>query len=113
VGLPILTLIITDRLGRRNPMILGAILPAISAVLFWLGVSKEMLFVARILQGTGAACTWTAGLALVAGYFVTGRVRAMGIAMIVPPQVLSSVPWSEVRSLKSLAITHRTFSSLS
>lgn len=81
IATPILGLI-TDRLGRRKPMILGGILLGVSAVLFWLGASKEMLFIARILQGAGAACTWTAGLALVAGYFVKGRVKAMGYMML-------------------------------
>lgn len=81
VTTPILGMI-TERTGRRRPMILGAILMTASALLFWLGTNKEVLFAARVLEGAGAACTWTAGLALIAGYFVKDRVKAMGFAML-------------------------------
>lgn len=74
--------IITERTGRRKPMILGAVLMTAAALLFWLGTNKEVLFAARFLEGAGAACTWTAGLALIAGYFVKDRVKAMGFAML-------------------------------
>ncbi len=81
VATPILGLV-TDRLGRRRPMILGALFLGISAILFAIGTSREILFVGRVLQGIGAACTWTAGRALVAKYCVKHRVRDMGYAMI-------------------------------
>ncbi len=74
--------VITDRLGRRRPMILGAFLLGIAAVMFAIGDSREILMAGRVFQGAGAACTWTAGLALVAKYCVKDRVRAMGYAMI-------------------------------
>lgn len=74
--------ITTDRLGRRQPMILGVVLLAISAVLFLYGTNMPTVFIARMLQGAGAACTWTAALALVAEYFVKNRVRAMGYAIL-------------------------------
>ena len=66
ISTPILGLI-TDRTGRRNPMILGAIFLAISAVLFGSVPAKKCFLLPEFLQGAGAACTWTAGLALVAG----------------------------------------------
>lgn len=81
IATPILG-IVTDRLGRRNPMIIGALLLGVSTILFAIGTSTEILFAGRILQGAGAACTWTAGLALVAKYCVKNRVQAMGYAMI-------------------------------
>jgi MFS transporter, DHA1 family, solute carrier family 18 (vesicular amine transporter), member 1/2 len=81
IATPILGLV-TERIGRRRPMILSVILLSIASLLFCFGPTVEMHFVARFLQGAGAACTWTAGLALVAGYFVKNRVRAMGFAML-------------------------------
>ena len=63
-------------------MVLGAILLGISAVMFGIGTSQELMFAARIVQGAGATCTWTAGMALVAKYCVKNRVRAMGFAML-------------------------------
>lgn len=81
VATPILG-IVTDRLGRRNPMVIGALLLGVSTICFAIGNSTEILFAGRVLQGAGAACTWTAGLALVAKYCVKDRVRAMGYAMI-------------------------------
>lgn len=74
--------IITDRLGRRQPMLVGVVLLLISTVLFCIGANREMHFVGRVLQGAGAACTWTAGLALVAECFVKNRVRAMAFATL-------------------------------
>ncbi|MBA3859107.1 MAG: hypothetical protein C0507_19550 [Cyanobacteria bacterium PR.3.49] len=74
--------ITTDRLGRRRPMVIGVWLLLISTVLFYIGSSRELFVVGRFLQGMGAACTWTAGLALVAKYYVQNRVRGMGYAMV-------------------------------
>lgn len=81
IAAPILALI-TDRIGRRKPMIVGVLLLFVSAVLFLVGTSPDVVIFSRILQGAGAACTWTAGLALVAEYFVARRVRAMGFALL-------------------------------
>ncbi len=81
IATPILG-IVTDRLGRRRPMVIGALLLGVAAILFAIGTSREILFAGRVLQGAGAACTWTAGLALVAKYCVKNRVQAMGYAMI-------------------------------
>ncbi len=78
---PILALI-TDRIGRRQPMIVGVVLLFLATVLFMVGNTHEMVIASRILQGAGAACTWTAGLALVAEYHVVHRVRAMGFALL-------------------------------
>jgi DHA1 family solute carrier family 18 vesicular amine transporter 1/2 len=81
IAAPILALI-TDRIGRRQPMIVGVALLFVSAILFLVGTTPEVVVFSRILQGAGAACTWTAGLALVAEYFVARRVRAMGFALL-------------------------------
>ncbi len=81
VSVPVLALV-TDRIGRRLPMMVGAALLTISAILFCIGSSIPLYFIGRILEGIGASCTWTAGLALVAEYFVKKRVKAMGFAIL-------------------------------
>jgi MFS family permease len=81
IATPILG-IITDRIGRRKPMLTGIVLLVFSMALFAMGTNKEALFAARMLEGAAAACTWTAALALAAEYFVVNRVQAMGIAML-------------------------------
>lgn len=81
ISTPILG-IVTERIGRRKPMVLGVVLLLISAGLMWGGTSTEFWIAGRVLQGAGAACTWTAGLALVAGYYVQNRVKGMGFAML-------------------------------
>lgn len=81
IATPILG-IITDRIGRRNPMLLGVSLLLVATSLFWMGSNQTVLYAARVAEGAAAACTWTAGLALVAEYFVENRVGAMGIAML-------------------------------
>lgn len=80
VATPILG-IVTDRLGRKQPMLLGAAVLTISALLFANGSSNQIMYIGRVLEGIGAACTWTAGMALVAEYFTKDRVKAMGFAM--------------------------------
>lgn len=74
--------IVTDRLGRRRPMLFGVFFLLIATVLFAIGTTKEMHLIARVFEGMGAACTWTAGLALVAKYYVKDRVKGMGYAML-------------------------------
>ncbi len=82
IATPILG-IVTDRLGRRNPMVIGAWLLGLSAILFAIGTSQEILFLPQgfskvqepHVHGQPA---WR----LVAKYCVKDRVRAMGYAMI-------------------------------
>lgn len=81
IAAPVLALI-TDRIGRRQPMLVGGALLTISAILFLYGNTAEIVIASRIMQGAGAACSWTAGLALVAEYFHKDRVRAMGFALL-------------------------------
>ena len=73
--------IVTDRLGRKQPMLIGAAVLTLSSLLFANGSNNEIMFIGRVLEGIGAACTWTAGMALVAEYFIKDRVKAMGFAM--------------------------------
>lgn len=73
---------LTDRIGRKKPIVIGLIGLTISTLVFAHPVNFEMLVVARGVQGIASAATWTAALALMADLF-TGRERAvaMGFAM--------------------------------
>jgi multidrug resistance protein len=86
-GVALLTLSIpmgamSDRLGRRGPMIAALALLAGATLLFAYAESLPMLFVARMLQGAADAVTWVVGFALIADlYGEDERGRAMGLAM--------------------------------
>lgn len=67
---------------RKVPMLVGQAGLAVSTVLFVRAGCFGGLILARLLQGVGAACSWTLGLALVADTFPPERVgTAMGFVM--------------------------------
>ena len=73
--------ILTDRFGRRLPMLWG--LAALAATTLVFAVSKQywLLVLARFLQGAAGAATWLPGMALLADHFPSeSRGRAMGTA---------------------------------
>jgi multidrug resistance protein len=73
---------LSDRVGRRGPMLWGLLGLAAATVLFAFADTYWMLLGARLLQGVAAAATWTAGLALVADtYPGESRGAALGTAM--------------------------------
>jgi multidrug resistance protein len=74
--------IITDRIGRRQPMVIGAICLLVSSICFCIGTNSTLFFAGRVFEGIGAACSWTAGMALVAEFHLKDRVKAMGFAML-------------------------------
>jgi multidrug resistance protein len=86
-GVALLTLSIpmgamSDRIGRRGPMIGALALLAGATLLFAYAASLPMLFVARMLQGAADAVTWVVGFALISDlYGEEERGRAMGLAM--------------------------------
>ncbi len=86
-GLSLLTLSVpmgaaSDRLGRKNPMIIALLLLALSTLAFAYATSLPMLFAARILQGAADAMTWIVGFAMIADlYEPDERGRAMGLVM--------------------------------
>ncbi|MEQ1833314.1 MAG: MFS transporter [Candidatus Eisenbacteria bacterium] len=73
---------ISDRVGRRLPLVFGMIVLSRSTLLFAYAPSLPWLFAARMLQGAADAITWGVGFALVADlYGVSERGRVMGLVM--------------------------------
>ena len=73
---------ISDRIGRKGPMICGLALLAAATLAFAYTQTLEMLFVARLLQGAADGMTWIVGFAMIADlYGPEERGRAMGLAM--------------------------------
>jgi len=72
---------ITDRCGRRAPMLWGLGGLVFTTLAFALSRNYWMLVVARSLQGVAGAATWLPGMALLADHFPREeRGKAMGIA---------------------------------
>ena len=75
--------VLSDKYGRRKPMILGLAGLFLSTLLFACAGNIELLIIARALQGLSAAATWTAGLALIADVFPSSqRQQAAGMALM-------------------------------
>ncbi|MFS0553167.1 MFS transporter [Brevibacillus sp. 179-C9.3 HS] len=73
---------LSDRIGRRGPMLWGLLGLAAATLLFAFADSFWLLVLARAMQGIAAAVTWTAGLALLADIFPSEeRGKAMGLAL--------------------------------
>jgi MFS transporter, DHA1 family, solute carrier family 18 (vesicular amine transporter), member 1/2 len=81
VATPMLASLV-DRAGRRRPMLVAVLCQAGATVLFATAGDMPALLLARLVQGAASAATWTAGLALVADYFVLKRTQMMGIVMM-------------------------------
>ena len=79
-SVPIGTL--SDRIGRRGPLIAGAAALTASTWLFAVANSLTWLFLARLVQGAADAITWVVGMALIADlYEPDERGRVMGLFM--------------------------------
>ena len=73
---------LSDRVGRKGPMIVGLAMLALSTVAFAYAQSLPMLFAARLAQGAADGITWIVGFAMFADlYGPDERGRAMGLAM--------------------------------
>jgi len=57
---------ISDRAGRRGPMIAGLVALAAASAALGLADSLPWLFAARLIQGAADAITWVIGFALIA-----------------------------------------------
>ena len=74
--------VLSDRVGRRRPMLWGLVGLGGATLLFAFADSYEELVAARLLQGTAGAITWTAGLAAVADVYPPDRRgKALGTAL--------------------------------
>jgi predicted MFS family arabinose efflux permease len=73
---------VSDRVGRRLPLVAGMIALAAASALFAVSRSLPWLFAARMVQGAADGATWVVGLALIADlYGPAERGRVMGYAM--------------------------------
>ncbi len=73
---------VSDRMGRKNPMMCALALLAAATTLFAYAHSLRVLFIARMMQGAADAMTWVVGFALIADlYGPDERGRAMGLTM--------------------------------
>ena len=73
---------LSDRIGRRGPLVVGMLLLAGSTLLLAYGERLSWLFAARLLQGAADAVAWGVGFALIADlYGAEARGRVMGLVM--------------------------------
>ena len=73
---------ISDRVGRKGPLVSGLVALAASTVLFAFANNLPWLFAARLVQGAADAVTWVVGFALIADlYGPAERGRMTGIVM--------------------------------
>ena len=73
---------VSDRIGRKGPLVLATVLLALSTLAFAFADSLAMLFGARLLQGVADGVTWVVGFALIADlYGPDERGSMMGIVM--------------------------------
>ncbi len=74
--------IISDKIGRRQFMVLGMLSLAATNVIFALSGDIYILIAARLLQGMSGAATWSAGMAMLADTFDRGeRGARLGLTM--------------------------------
>jgi MFS transporter, DHA1 family, solute carrier family 18 (vesicular amine transporter), member 1/2 len=73
--------VLTDRHGRKAPMLWGLAGLALTTLAFALSHQYWVLVLARSLQGVAGAATWLPGMSLLADHFPSeSRGRAMGTA---------------------------------
>lgn len=73
---------VSDRIGRKLPLVGGMLALAASTVLFAFAPTLSWLFAARLAQGAADAVTWVVGFAVIADLYGTEeRGRVMGFVM--------------------------------
>ena len=74
---------LSDRIGRRPPLVGGMILLALASGLFAVASTLPWLFAARLAQGAADAVTWVVGFALIADLYPSeARGAVTGIVMM-------------------------------
>ncbi len=74
--------VVSDRIGRKLPMVAGMAALAASSLLLAQADRLPWLFAARLVQGAADAVTWVVGFALIADlYGPDERGRVMGLVM--------------------------------
>jgi MFS transporter, DHA1 family, solute carrier family 18 (vesicular amine transporter), member 1/2 len=74
--------VVSDRIGRKLPMVAGMAALAASSLLLAQAEGLSWLFAARLVQGAADAVTWVVGFALIADlYGPDERGRVMGLVM--------------------------------
>src|SRR5262245_12838402 len=74
---------VSDRIGRKGPMVGGLVALALATLLFAFADGLPWLFAARLVQGAADAITWVVGFALVSDlYGDDERGRVSGIIMM-------------------------------
>src|SRR5919201_5887224 len=74
---------VSDRIGRKPPMVGGLIALGAATLLFAFADGLPWLFAARLVQGAADAITWVVGFALIADlYDADERGRITGIVMM-------------------------------
>src|SRR6476646_6637603 len=74
---------VSDRVGRKAPMVGGLVALAAATMLFAFATSLPWLFAARLVQGAADAVTWVVGFALIADlYGADERGKVSGIVMM-------------------------------
>ena len=74
---------VSDRIGRKGPMVGGLVALALATLLFAFADGLPWLFAARLVQGAADAVTWVVGFALVSDlYGDDERGRVSGIIMM-------------------------------
>jgi MFS transporter, DHA1 family, solute carrier family 18 (vesicular amine transporter), member 1/2 len=74
--------VLSDRLGRRKPLLWGLCFQALAIAIFAFANGFPQLILARMAQGAAAGATWTGGLAMLAERFRLNRAQMMGVAMM-------------------------------
>src|ERR1700687_5120757 len=66
---------VSDRIGRKAPLVGGLIALAAATVLFAFAQGLPWLFAARLVQGAADAVTWVVGFALIADLYDSNEPR--------------------------------------
>lgn len=96
-GLQVPMGVLADRYGPNFFLIIGAILTGVGTIIYSLGTNEFVLFIARILTGTGDATIWVNMVLILGQWFkVKEFVRLIGIAGMTGSLgfLLATVPFS-------------------